>query len=167
MNTMRMPAAQTLLLFASEVDTNGSCSKVICDSWLCLEFPHPEAGMMLLQKAAQLRHMWTMLLNQRLEALAANKGVEQELGKAKREEESDDIERELWMQLANFMNTEVYYTIKRILPADLKTLYVGFEATDQVPEWQATTNPFVKDFSIQPNMIKGGWCVTDNVTINW
>lgn len=123
--------------------------------------------MMLLQKATQLRQLWTMLLNQRLEVLANNKGVEQELGKLKREEESDNIERELWMQLANFMNTEVYYTIKRILPADLKTLYVGFSAAEQVPEWQATTNPFVKDISIQPNMIKGGWCVTDNVTINW
>lgn len=172
MNTMRMPAAQTLFLFAHEIDTNGSCSKVICDSWLCLEFPHAEAGMMLLQKACQLRHLWTTLLNQRLEALAVNKGVEAELGKSKREEDSDAIEKELWMQLANFMNTQVYYTIKRILPADLKTIYVGFTGVEgdelelEQQRWQAIGNEFAKNFVSQPNMIKGGWFVSENVTIN-
>lgn len=166
MNTMRMPAAQTLLLFAHEIDTNGGCSKIICDSWLCLEFPHSESGMKLLQKATQLRHLWTTLLNQRLDALAERNGVDKELERPKRDEDSVAIERELWMHLANFMNTEVYYTLKRIMPADLKTVYVGYSEEDRAEEW-TQRNPFGRDFNCQQNMIKGGWHVTENVTVNW
>ena len=161
-----MPAAQTLLLFANEIDTNGSCSKIICDSWLCLEFPHPETGMVLLQKACQLRGQWNKLLNQRLEALAT-KTVEGELSKPKREEQADAIEQELWMQLANFMNTEIYYTIRRVLPAELKTTYEGYNGPSGDSSPLVAGNPFEKDYECHENMVKGGWWVMENVTVNW
>lgn len=163
MNTMRMPAAQTLLLFANAIDTNGNGSKVICDSWLCLEFPFPESGIVVLEKACRLRGLWNKLLDRRLNDMT---------GKGTAEEQNEEMEKELWLSLANFMNTEVYYTIKRLLPADLKYLYVGSEGEgDKEMEDRfnqlSTRNPFSDDFECQPNAIKGGWFVTEHVTINW
>lgn len=194
MNTMRMPAAQTLLLFAHAIDTNGGCSKIVCDSWLCLEFPQPESGIVLLQKACQLRRLWNRLLDQRLEGECFNiitiplsffnwpvywvvfpvltKSVDSEVTKPKRDERTEKMENELWLQLANFMNTEVYYTIKRLLPADLKGLYCGATQEDVEEgggneEFKLDTNPFAEDFECQQSPIKGGLMVTENVTINW
>lgn len=67
MNTLRMPAAQTLLLFAHTIDTNATCSRLLCDSWLCVDFPVPEAGMNVLLKASNLRRAWSKLLSAKLE----------------------------------------------------------------------------------------------------
>lgn len=61
-----MPAAQTLLLFAQEIDTNLTFSRIICDSWLCFDFPFPESGQILLAKAISLRQRWNKLLSQKL-----------------------------------------------------------------------------------------------------
>lgn len=159
MNTMRMPAAQTLLLFADAIDTNGSCSKLVCDSWLCLEFPNPGAGIVLLQKACQLRRLWSSLLNQRLLALTQTDSEDVDRDLEKREAEA----RELWVQLANFMSTEVYYTVKRLLPADLKEIYVGSGGVVDPP----TSNLFAEDFVCYPNDTKGGWWLTEHVTFCW
>ncbi|XP_076664507.1 putative ATP-dependent RNA helicase DHX34 isoform X2 [Andrena cerasifolii] len=68
-NTLRMPAAQTLLLFAHEVDTNSTFSMIACDSWLALEFPMPDSGQTLLMKATKLRNKWDFLLNQQLQGI--------------------------------------------------------------------------------------------------
>lgn len=61
-----MPAAQSLLLFSYSIDTNASITRLICDSWLCLEFPTPEAGCELLQRAIKLRRLWNKLLMDKL-----------------------------------------------------------------------------------------------------
>ena len=69
MNTMRMPAAQTMLLFAQEIETNLTFSRVVCDGWICLDFPFVESGQTLLTKAANLRERWNNLLLQRLKGI--------------------------------------------------------------------------------------------------
>lgn len=66
MNTLRMPAAQTLLLFGHTIDTNLTFSRLICDSWLCLDFPSPETGQILLYKASKLKRLWNQLLVEKL-----------------------------------------------------------------------------------------------------
>lgn len=66
MNCIRMPAAQCLLLFSYSIDTNASITRLVCDSWLCLEFPTPEAGCELLQRAIKLRRLWNKLLMDKL-----------------------------------------------------------------------------------------------------
>lgn len=122
MNTLRMPAAQTLLLFAHSIDTNSTFSKIICDSWLCLDFPQPESGQSLLYKASNLRRTWNRLLSNKLEQLT--KSVESELSAEKRNSESQKLEAELWFNLSNYMNSEILYTLKRLLPADLKVEFI-------------------------------------------
>lgn len=111
-----MPAAQTLLLFAHAIDTNITCSRMVCDSWLCFDFPSPETGLALLSKALEVRNKWNNLLAEKLKVLE-NKSVE-----VKKQEGNllDRLEYELERSLIGYMNTEISYTIKRLLPADLK-----------------------------------------------
>jgi len=61
------------------------------------------------------------------------------------------------------MHTMIPYTIKRLLPADLKMIYVGNGCNDMSIE----PNPFQSDFKSIPNTIKGGVFVTNSVTYNW
>lgn len=83
-----------------------------------MEFPQPESGQSLLFKASNLRRMWNNLLANKLEAL--DKSVESTLATEKREIDSKELEYELWSSLAAYINSEILYTVKRLLPADLK-----------------------------------------------
>ncbi|XP_037933921.1 probable ATP-dependent RNA helicase DHX34 isoform X2 [Teleopsis dalmanni] len=68
MNCIRIPAAHILLLFAYSIDTNLSLTRMVCDSWLCLEFPVAETGSKLLRSAIKLRRLWSQLFAQILTA---------------------------------------------------------------------------------------------------
>lgn len=160
MNTMRMPTAQTLLLFAHTIDTNSSFSRIVCDSWLCLDFPYPNTGQTLLIKATKLRLLWTKLLEDRLSGFTSSV----ESNRSRRDKnESEDQEMELWDNLANFLNTEVAYTIKKLLPADMKNLYVGPDSSLM----EVIYNPFTDNFEKRPNTVKGGIYLTENITYGW
>ncbi|XP_046484972.1 probable ATP-dependent RNA helicase DHX34 [Neodiprion pinetum] len=152
-NTMRMPAAQTLLLFAHEIDTNYTFSILVCDSWLKLEFPMPDSGQTLLMKATKLRQKWDMLLTHRLEEASP-------LITSKKD--TSQVEYELNQELIQFMHTTVPYTIKRLLPADLKIIYVGC-GENYV---EVKPNPFQSDFECETNSGKGGVRLTNNITFN-
>ncbi|XP_053693938.1 probable ATP-dependent RNA helicase DHX34 isoform X2 [Sabethes cyaneus] len=158
MNTLRMPAAQTLLLFGHTVDTNLTFSRLICDSWLCLDFPSPETGQVLLYKASKLKRLWNQLLVEKLKVLTVT--ADEELTKSQREKSIEQMNSELWHDLAQFMNTEVCYTIKRLLPADVKTMYKGPAVTEPV---DLDPNPFAEDFVPIQNDVKGGMHITENI----
>ncbi|KAM7349375.1 putative ATP-dependent RNA helicase DHX34 [Cochliomyia hominivorax] len=159
MNCIRMPAAQCLLLFSYSIDTNASITRLICDSWLCLEFPTPETGYELLQRAIKLRRLWNKLLMDKLTYLEIN--LENQL-KSKNTSAFDKYtEGDLWHKLIDFMSTNVAYTIKRLLPADLKNIYTH-KCVSHV-EKKFTTNPFVNDYKITRNMEKGGINISENV----
>lgn len=83
-----------------------------------MEFPQPESGQNLLYKASNLRRTWTKLLENKLQSL--KKSVESELQSEKRDIDNKQLENELWSNLAAYMNSEILYTLKRLLPADLK-----------------------------------------------
>ncbi|CAK9825387.1 Probable ATP-dependent RNA helicase DHX34 [Anthophora retusa] len=152
-NTLRMPAAQTLFLFAREIDTNSTFSRIICDSWLELMFPIPDSGQILLMKATKLRHKWDSLLNERLQDSNTSDNEKQDFS---------EIEYTLNQELIEYMHTTVPYTLKRLLPADLKTMYVG-DSENNIP---IDPNPFQLDFIVIPNLIKGGVRVTNVITYN-
>lgn len=61
------------------------------------------------------------------------------------------------------MHTTVPYTIKRLLPADLKTIYVG-SGENYI---EVLPNPFQSDFECEGHSIKGGVRLTSNITFNW
>lgn len=66
MNCIRLPAAQTLLLFGYAIDTNVGLSRIVCDGWLGLDFPQPGSGLQLLSKAIELRRRWSSRLYDKL-----------------------------------------------------------------------------------------------------
>lgn len=74
-----------------------------------------------------------------------------------------DIEEELWRKLIDFMSVNISYTIKRLLPADLKTIYNHQPLQDSTFK----INPFAKDYEVSPNFEKGGLNVCENVVYNW
>lgn len=79
-----------------------------------MEFPQPESGQSLLYKASNLRRTWNILLANKLE------NIESKLTTEQRATDSKQLENELWTNLAAYMNSEILYTCKRLLPADLK-----------------------------------------------
>ncbi|XP_043483422.1 probable ATP-dependent RNA helicase DHX34 [Leptopilina heterotoma] len=152
-NTFRMPAAQTLLLFSREIETNSTFSMIVCDSWLTLEFPVAETGQLLLLKANKLRQQWDFLLNQSLQD-SPTIGDESQ--------NTDVTETKLVKELVEYMHTTVPYTIKRLLPASLNSVYVGNENNND----NIDPNPFQPDFQCVPNEIKGGCRLTNRITYN-
>ncbi|KAJ2949643.1 hypothetical protein O0L34_g15568 [Tuta absoluta] len=161
-NSMRMPAAQTLLLLAHSIDTNISFTRIVCDSWLLLEFPYPETGLNLLLKAVKLRQRWDALVNRRLSDANPNKSVESELQKDKQLESYDELQHDLSCDMGSYMTADVYYTIKRLLPGDLKVLYYGPDEAHSAID----PNPFEEGFESRPHEKKGGVYITDNVVYN-
>ncbi|XP_049871355.1 probable ATP-dependent RNA helicase DHX34 [Pectinophora gossypiella] len=161
-NSMRMPAAQTLLLLAHTIDTNIGFTRIVCDSWLLLEFPYPESGLNLLLKAVKLRQRWDALINRRLNDANPNKSVEAELQKNQPRESYEELQHDLSCDISAYMSAEVYYTIKRLLPGDLKVLYYGADETHP----SIDPNPFEEKFECRPHDKKGGVYVTDNVVYN-
>lgn len=66
-NCIRLPAAQTLLLFSFAIDTNAGITQIACDGWLGLDLPMPGSGMELLRRAIELRRRWNRLLYDKLD----------------------------------------------------------------------------------------------------
>ncbi|CAB3244042.1 unnamed protein product [Arctia plantaginis] len=162
-NSMRMPAAQTLLLLAHTIDTNIGFTRIVCDSWLLLEFPYPDTGLNLLLKATKLRQRWDALINRRLLDANPTKSVETELQKQNEPKYCyEELQHSLSCDISSYMTSEVYYTIKRLLPSDLKVMYQG---ADEVHP-SVDPNPFDAFFECRPNEKKGGVYVTDNVVYN-
>lgn len=132
-NSVRMPAAQTLLLFSHKLHTNADFSRIICDSWIELSFPEGMIAEKLLLKVIKLRSQWEELLQIRLQELDGQK-----------------LERELSDGLLSLMRSEVAYRMKRLLPADTNMLYLG-------PGGSITSgsNPFSPD-PLKPDPEVGG-----------
>ena len=78
-------------------------------------------------------------------------------------EDTSEMEYELSRDLVQFMHSTVPYTVKRLLVADLKSIYVGGGEN----ETNVDPNPFNDNFSCTPNDAKGGVRLTNNITYNW
>ncbi|XP_059479514.1 probable ATP-dependent RNA helicase DHX34 [Neocloeon triangulifer] len=160
--TMRMPAAQTLLLFASSIDTNFDFTRVVCDSWLQIRFATPETAQVLVSRVAKLRAKWERLIALKLEDTKIEENDEKEKTSSKSSNEARQLEAEVSIDLISFMMTEVFYAIQRLLAADIKVLYVG-EGSNECP---VDPNPLQEDFEAIPDKKKGGMRLTPNITYN-
>lgn len=89
------------------------------------------------------------------------------MNQKQRELNSKKLEADLWENLALYMNSEVGYTIKRLLPGDLKTLYVGEEQSIEDLLAQFKPNPFNDELECVPNVNKGGIYITENILYSW
>ncbi|XP_054287250.1 probable ATP-dependent RNA helicase DHX34 [Macrosteles quadrilineatus] len=107
-NTLRMPAVQTLLIFCHDLYTNIDLTRVVCDNWLEVRFPVPDVAQALVKRVVRARTHWDNLLNMRF-----------------KDEDCGSLEKELTEDLVHLMNSQVVYSMRRLLAADLKQLFVG------------------------------------------
>lgn len=139
-NTMRCPAIQSLLLFSQSVDTNCDFSRLVFDAWLEVRFPEAECSQDLATQAITIRKLWDDILQIKLQKKECNS------------------EQLLVKKLIAFLQEEVYYTIRRLLAADVKELYVG-------PHWTSRDCSGVPQSpEITPHPTKGGFRITDYLT---
>lgn len=143
-NTMRMPALQTLLLFAKTITTNATLTKMAFDDFLMVDIPYFGQGKTILMRALNLRAKWKTKLEARLKNVETNQN----------EEIFYFID-----DLIKFMCTDVSYNIKRLLNADLKVVYT--RETFDVCKQQK--NPFDSSYTITKNEEYGGVTVSENV----
>ncbi|XP_018573100.1 probable ATP-dependent RNA helicase DHX34 [Anoplophora glabripennis] len=151
-NTMRMPAVQTLMLFGKTVATNATLTKFVFDDFLMIDAPYFGQGKTLLQRAVSLRKKWKTKLEAKLRDPSSSSEI-------------DRKETFYFMRdLVDFMQSEVSYNVKRLLPADLKEIYsrdVDFYDVEKL-----NSNPFDPDYPVTKNARLGGVNVTENVVYN-
>ncbi|XP_055333449.1 probable ATP-dependent RNA helicase DHX34 [Paramacrobiotus metropolitanus] len=150
MNCMRVPALHTMLLFASSIDSNGDCSRLVFDGWIEMHVHNIEDAQSLLEAAIWIREIWNSLLTLRL---LESEVSATEFGR-KSNKTSKSLERDLVAKLTNFAASPVLFSIKRLLAADMKLLYVGTSESfsSNLPE------------SLHVNIIKGGVTATPYFT---
>lgn len=66
--------------------------------------------------------------------------------------------------VVNFMNVRVSYTMKRLMKADLKTIFTFGVDEDLL---RVQVNPFDSDYAIERDRIYGGIKISDNITYGW
>lgn len=153
-NTMRMPALQTLLLFSKTIATNSTLTKMVFDDFLLVDLPFFGQGKTVLMRALALRTNWIKKLEERLNDPTLSSQIN-------KEEIFYFIE-----DLVKFMNTEVSYNIKRLLPADLKVIYTRNSDVFELEKLGVSKNPFNESYTVSINSEMGGVNVTDNVVYN-
>ena len=163
-NAIRMPALQTLLLFSRTIDTNCNFTRLVFDSWIEVRFADAEDAQNQLLKAAVLRNIWLTFLDLRLsESLKAEKSV---ISTSEEYEKSQELENKLSRGLIEFLHTETLFSIRRLLPGDLKVIYSHqVQDATSIP---IDSNPFEfdKSFKVKENDNKGGLYLTEYMTFN-
>ena len=161
-NTFRLPAAQALFLFGREIDSDPQFTRFIVDSWLEVRFPDAVSARAVVAAAVDLRDTWAQLLAARL-AFKEGKGdggEEQQLAPvdAKRG-------RALSRSLVAFMRAETFYTVRRLLAADVKDIYSREPAfVDPTARGRALDTELETGFTIAPHGVKGGVALTSYLT---
>ncbi|XP_078668798.1 putative ATP-dependent RNA helicase DHX34 [Branchiostoma floridae x Branchiostoma belcheri] len=160
-NTMRVPALQTLMLYAHCLDTNQDCTRIVSDHWLELTFPESEAAQLLLSSVIQLRATWAKLLGLRLqESTKRNKDDDDEDDTSRK---ARKLEKVLAHKLTEFLSSDVEYSIRRLGNSEIKNLFVGL-----LEVGSTATEPVPSLFSgeCQPHPTKGGVQINDYLTYN-
>jgi len=156
-SSIRVPILPVILLFSHTLETNAHVSRIISDRWLELRFADKEEGQNQLLKAVMLRKQWLKLLNLKLE-MAGNTIRNDKVSVA----EQQEIESQLSKNLVDFVHNDTVYSVKRLLPADLKVAYVGrnYGYVEDVK------NPLDAEFEPSMHPEKGGMLLTENVNYN-
>ena len=147
-SSLRMPALPTLLLFSHSLDTSTALDRVVCDSWLEIKFARAEDGVRQTLSAVRLRGLWDQLLHMKLSE-----------DENTRTENMRIIERKLSSGLMDFVHNDTVFGLKRLLPADVKELYVGRNRSFE----ENIVNP-LSNFEPVPHPTKGGTRLSPNVT---
>lgn len=155
--SIRAPALPILLLFSHSIETNGDFTRIIFDSWLELKLADAESAQNQLLSANKLRKQWLRLLNLKLDdAVSTIKNDDN----AKLEQQR--LETSLSTGLIDFLHNETIYSVKRLLPADIKVAYVG----RGLGFFEDKKNPFEREVDPTRHPVKGGMVLTEHITYN-
>ncbi|KAK3727046.1 hypothetical protein QZH41_012547, partial [Actinostola sp. cb2023] len=161
-NLMRVPGLQTLFLFARSLDTNADLTRVVADAWLEVQCDDVKAAQEMISAVLQLRGTWARLLELRLEAkLARGNSLGLEMNKCR------DLERLLAQKLGEFLDSNIRYSMTRLLSSDEKHLYIGPHNPRNLITQSSEALPFKRpSMSIDIHPIKGGIRVNEYLTYN-
>lgn len=182
MNCMRIPALQSLLLYASSLDTNAECTRILCDNWLEIRFLDHNTAQKIISAVISLRSSIDKLFKIRLEErnrLFTNLNdldTDEPLDYSsidesnRRKEKAKILENILKKKLSEFLDSSVLYSLRRVLPAELNTIYVKNYNT----KTESTENELLKQLSATSNTekpvlneTKGGYKITEYLNYNW
>lgn len=177
---MRCPGLQTLLLYAKSLDTNADCTRILCDNWLEVRFLEPESAQKIVSAVLYLRSsidkLFKIRLEDRLSAFDEEKEKTDEIEKSILEEPKNyrerarRLEKLLKKKLSEFLDSSVLYSLRRVLPAEMNTMFVKNFSVEN-PEVDKNINPDllkqIKQDNAKINEIKGGFRITDYLTYNW
>ncbi|OON18972.1 helicase protein [Opisthorchis viverrini] len=191
-NTIRVPALPTLLLYCREIDTDSTATRLVFDSWLEVRLIDIEAGQRALATAVWLRTIMDRLMELRLQEcaqkrerqVAIDSGDVEGDQKSERLDVNPEVERRcrrlrriLAEGLAAFLAASPGgpHAIKRLLAADVKQLFRKrlpeppghFGLCSNKPDLNPPPlpNPEVGS-KIEMNMSKGGYRVTCYLSID-
>lgn len=163
---MRMPAIQTLVLFANTIVTNSTLTKFVFDDFLLIHVPLFGQGKFIISRLVHLLTVIFILGKSLLLKSISLRDVWKTLSEKKlnKDELNKDEVFCFKKDLINFMNTEISYNIHRLLPADLKTIFSDVFEFDILEN--KIKNPFDEKFVISKNEKIGGINVTDYIVYN-
>ena len=161
-NAMRVPALQTLLLFAQSLDTNADLTRFVVDCWLEICLPDSATGHKVVTAVQQLRVTWARLLKLRFDANKVTERLERKL--ATRRNKERDLEHLLAKKLSEFLDSDVRYSIRRLLPSESQHLYFG--PSGQSQNYDDSEQAFSFTASSEPHPIKGGFRLNEYLTYN-
>ncbi|CAF1190863.1 unnamed protein product [Adineta steineri] len=118
MSVMRTPSMQTLFLYASTLETNNDFTRILCDQWLEITFENAEAAQSIISSLLLLRNARDLLLQLTLQDL--NKSIDIELVSKPR---TYELQHLLSLKMTEFLDNSCLYAIRRVLPAELDTIY--------------------------------------------
>lgn len=165
MNSMRVPMLQTMLLFSCSIDTNSDCTRVICDGWIELGFKDGTSAQHLLSDVIKLRTAWDKLLELRLSMVESNRDSDS------LSDHVFHLQKRVSRKLAEFIDSRIKYTYRRISSTETAYLYVTSIPNDEEAEATQTDNTSAGAASQwlplndgEPHPTKGGLRVTQYMT---
>ncbi|XP_054169155.1 probable ATP-dependent RNA helicase DHX34 [Oppia nitens] len=174
-NCVRIPAAHVLLLVSNAIDTDYNLSRIVCDGWLELQFTNSQSSQKFILQALQVRDLWHNLLYKLFDECfdkgCGGDGIQDNTSACNiKSAEVRQMQSQLVKSIYNFIRTDIAFSIKRLLAADIKQLYIGSDGYLSLNNDLKRSHLFndslkqSNEYSVHP--IKGGLQIKPYLTYN-
>ncbi|XP_077495677.1 putative ATP-dependent RNA helicase DHX34 isoform X2 [Amblyomma americanum] len=122
LNCLRVQCVQMLLLVSSVIDSSMTVTRLVFDEFVEVTFPDPEEALQLLLKVFVARSLHEKLVAHMLDETLSSEDKKEPSPRTR------NMQTQLRQRYDAVLKTEIPYTVKRLLPADVKHLYTGAQA---------------------------------------
>lgn len=147
------------MLFAQSLDTNADLTRFVVDGWLEISFPDNNTGQEVMFSVQRLRSTWVRLLKLRFDEIK-----DKQDRSATRRNRELDLESHLAKKLSEFLDSNVTYSLRRLLPSESRYLYLGPLGQSQNDDRLEDASGLPFTGSLEPHPTKGGFRVSDYLT---